>query len=158
MLIYAKHNQFNMNYKDFYKDELNENPEIVLGEYPRWEYNSYLFMGTSDAKGLIYTPIKNRPELTHAMMYRTFIKNLDNDIDVKILGDVSSGKFDHEMSGVVVPKQNGIEKTIVSLWSDKCLQLKPVLSQLLGVLGVKMPAELEISDFADRSVSKTCDF
>lgn len=147
-----------MKYKDFYTHEINENPEVIMGEYPRWEYDSYLFMGTVDGKGLIYTPVKHREELSHAMMYRTFIKKITNDVDVKTLGDISSGEFDHELAGSIIPKQNGIEKTLISLWSDKGLKLKPILSQLMNIIGASMPAELEVSDVLDRDTSKTYDF
>lgn len=147
-----------MKYKDFYQHEINENPEVVMGEYPRWEYDSYLFMGTTDNKGLIYTPVKHREDLSHAIMYRTFIKKIAGDIDVKTIGDISSGQFDHELAGVIIPKQNGIEKTLISLWSERGLKLKPILSQLIGVIGASLPAEIEVSDVLDRDASKTYDF
>jgi len=148
-----------MKYKDFYTDELNEDPEVLMGEYPRWDYDSYLFIGTTDGKGLIYTSIKQNPHMIHGNLMRAFVKKIDqNGVDVKTIGDVADKQFSFDLSGAVIPKQTGIEKTLISLWDKQGLILKPILRDLLIKIGVSGAASLEVADRNDKDNSQTQDF
>lgn len=148
-------------YIDFFLEniQLNEDPENLLGLYPRNEYNSILFMGTEDGKGLIYLDISNLKDYTHSMMLRRFLKSIeDGDDKVRILGDVSSGKFMVEMSGAIMPKQKDIEKTLISIWDKKGLKLKDLISNLINIKSIPMPATLEITDMWNDKNTYTVEF
>ena len=148
-----------MKYKDFYAELINENPEVLLGKYPRWEHESYLFIGTKDHKGLIYVPVNNSSTLTHAILLRTFVKKIDTDSNIKTFGDITSGQFDYKLSGAIMPKQSGIDRTIISLWNEDGLKLKGILFDLSKFLGIDTnDMKIEISDLQGNNEPVTVDF
>lgn len=144
-------------YKDFYSDDLNETPDVLMGKYPRAKYESYLFLATEDMKGMIWTSIDHRENMSHALMMRRFIKKFDVDNSIKIIGDITSSKFDIKLSGSMIPKQKGIENTLISLWDKEGVKLKPLILQLMDIVGAQKPAKLEITDMSNWTSDMTGD-
>lgn len=114
--------------------KLFEGPDFFANRYKRENLEAILLVGDKDGKGLVWgwtSIFKN-----HGMMLRQF--NDNNFSNMNFDGEVNS--LSVKYTGAILPKQEGIESTYVSLWSaDAEAPLRPYINKILQTVGAEGP-------------------
>lgn len=133
-----------------YFELLTENPDAVIGldqkQYYRNQYqNVVVFISDKESNGLFYAKFEDFSG--HSFLIREILINKNKSKKVKILGKPDGRRLDIMRSGIVLPKQEGIDNSYVSLWGDYTdNKLNDLLLKLVTKLKVPTPVYMEYID------------
>jgi len=127
--------------------DLFESPDRFAKKYARSDLKgkAVLFIGDTEAKGLVWrwtTPTENVSEITHGVLLR-WVASGDTQ-ELNVIGNPNFETLTVINSGAILPKQEGVDASYVSMWTRKALSLKPYLSKLLAEVGATSPIKLDI--------------
>lgn len=125
-----------------------ESPDIFINTYPRYKNQAVLFVGNERGDGILYCP--NDYLHTHADQYRELMKNgFGIHSRLKTLGNWQGGDVpDFKKSGAILPRaemanRDGVAEmspaTYISSWTTAAEVLRPLISQLLKLIGAREP-------------------
>jgi hypothetical protein len=128
----------------------------VDGKFPRHEFQWEILIGDPD--GCFIRHVSKGENYNHAKFLRLliaegFVENEDWDVvsiigtpDVKVIGTPKSVNFAY--SGIILPRQAGVDSTYVSLWTALASPMVPFLTRWVKAMH-SPPYLLEINETND---------